>query len=111
MKEYIITIKIDDDTIGRATNNKTIKSPNGIGEIIHEALALSGLPYRGTVETFSGKTTDGFSFYFEFVEDGNLVKLLSKIKENLGLKLKMPQEEVKLALISIKEKETSRQIF
>jgi len=61
-KEYIITIKIDDDTIGRAKFSKVLKSKNQVSEIIHEALRISGIPYRYTVETFANENIWAFVF-------------------------------------------------
>jgi hypothetical protein len=110
-KQYIITVKIDDDTIGRAKFSKVVKSANQVSEFIHEALAMSGIPYRGAIETFVNQSTLGFSFQFVFVEGGNLIKVLSGIKENLRLRLKMKPEEIGLALTSIVDKETNNPIF
>jgi hypothetical protein len=98
MKEYEITVKIDDETLEKAKCSNT----NGISELIHEALSMSGIPYREIIESFP--TTDFFSFKFDIVEGANLDKTLSGIKENLRLKLKMKPEDVKLSLISKKMK-------
>ena len=100
MREYIITVKIHEDTLSKAT-----ETTDGVSEKIHEALMMTGLPYLACTETCPN--TSYFSFMFDFVEDGNLKYTLSKIKENLVLKLKLKPEDVKFKSVV---KKTKKQI-
>jgi hypothetical protein len=110
-KEYLITVKIDDDTIMRATLSKVIKSKDQVSEILHNALGKVGMPRHGSLETFSNKDTTGLSYQFRFVQGGDLIKVLRAIKENLALGLKMKPEEIGLTLTSIVDWETGNLIF
>jgi hypothetical protein len=40
MKEYLVTVQIDADTLRKAKSSKVLKSANELSEIIHEALAI-----------------------------------------------------------------------
>lgn len=98
MKEYKVTVEINAETLEKAKRS----NPKGISGLIHEALSMSSIPYRSCNESYP--TTDFFSFWFEVVGEANLNKILSVVKENLSLKLKLKPEDVKLTLVSKIEK-------
>ena len=101
MKEYTVTVEIDAETLEKAKRSNA----KGISELIHEALGESAIPYRGCSESFP--MTDFFTFSFDIVGEPNLNRILSVIKENLRLKLKLKPEDVKLTLVSKKEKKSA----
>lgn len=110
-KEYIITVKIGADTIGKGKYSKVLESADQLSDIMHEALARVGMPVRGAVETGVNQNLFEYSFKFVFVEGGNLIKVLSGIRENLRLRLKMKPEDIELSLTSIVDGKTGNSVF
>jgi hypothetical protein len=106
MKEYVITIKIDVDTIGIAVNKNRL-TPFDVYRIIWSSIRNA---YRHAETSYPVSIGD-YSLEVPLMEGGDLLILLAQIREDLEHNLKLKPEEVKLALISIKDKETKRQIF
>jgi hypothetical protein len=95
-KEYLAHIQIDPETL-----RKTKLSEGQVSESVREALANSCLPCRGIYGTVP--PSDCITFMFEYVEGVDINKILSKIQENLALKLKLKPQEVILNTLKIKE--------
>lgn len=105
MKEYYLKVKIDGDTILIASLKNSWKASEVYDRI------LNGIPnaYRGGQSLMD--TIGDYFLTLVIVEGGDLIYLLSKVREDLERVLKLKPEEVKLALTNISIKEPYRQIF